>query len=78
MNTPLLRKANAWLTRLVSYPGDDEETLVIKKIWLTTGVAINLFSSISSFHWLFGLGLKTMFNLQLVYFGYFTILTILL
>lgn len=77
MAQSFLEKTNAWLTRIVSYPGDDQETIVIKKIWLVTGVAINLSSTLSSFHWLYGLGLKNMFILQGVYFGYFTLLTAL-
>lgn len=72
-----IQKANAWLTRIVSYPGDDKETLVIKKIWLVTVVTINFFSTASSFQWLFQLGLKNMFNFQMIYFSYFTLLTLL-
>lgn len=77
MLSSFVKKGNAWLTRLVLYPGDDEETLVIKKIWLATGIAINLFSSLSSIHWLLGMGLKNMFLFQSIYFLYFTTLTVL-
>ncbi|MBK7407113.1 MAG: response regulator [Saprospirales bacterium] len=73
----LFKKADAWLTRIVSYPGDDQETIVIKRIWLVTIVVINFLSTASAFHWLYGLGLKNMFNFQLIYFGYFTSLTLL-
>lgn len=69
-----LTKVNVWLTQLVAYPGDDEETLVIKKIWLTTGVAINLIAFASSFQWLFWMGLKTIFIMELVYVGFYSIL----
>lgn len=74
MLAALLTKANAWLTRLVAYPGDDEETLVIKKIWLTTGVAISLVSFASSFQWLFWMGLRTIFLMEMVYVGVYMIL----
>ena len=77
MASSFLQKANTWLTRMVAYKGDDEETLVIKKIWLVTVVAITFFSTISSFQWLFQLGLKNMFIFQSIYFSYFTLLTIL-
>lgn len=71
MTSSLLTKGNAWLTRLVAYPGDDEETLVVKKIWLSTGVAINLLSFASSFQWLFMMRLKTMFIMEMVYVGFY-------
>ncbi|NUQ25687.1 MAG: helix-turn-helix domain-containing protein [Saprospiraceae bacterium] len=74
MLNAILTKGNAWLTRLVAYPGDDEETLVIKKIWLSTGVAINLSAFSSSFWWYFGMGLKTIFIMELVYVGFYSIL----
>ncbi|MEZ4963428.1 MAG: response regulator [Saprospiraceae bacterium] len=77
MASSWIQNANTWLTRIVAYKGDDEETLVIKKIWLVTVVTINFFSTISSFQWLFQLGLKNMFIFQSIYFGYFTLLTIL-
>lgn len=70
----LLTRGNAWLSRLVTYPGDDEETIVIKKIWLATGVAINLTAFASSFWWLYGMGLKTIFIMELVYLGFYSIL----
>ena len=70
----LLTKGNAWLSRLVAYPGDDEETIVIKKIWLATGVAINLAAFVSSFWWLYGMGLRTIFIMELVYLGFYSIL----
>lgn len=73
----LLTKGNAWLTRIVAYPGDDEETLVIKKIWLSTGVAINLCAFASSFWWLFGMGLRTIFIMELVYIGFYSIVILL-
>jgi signal transduction histidine kinase/AraC-like DNA-binding protein len=74
MLNALLTKGSAWLTRLVAYPGDDEETLVIKKIWLSTGVAINLSAFSSSFWWFFGMGLKTIFIMELVYVMFYSIL----
>lgn len=77
MFRPLLKRANAWLTRLVAFPGDDEEMLVAKKIWLSTVLVINLVSLISSFWWLYGMGLRTMFIFQLFYTGYFAILVAL-
>lgn len=70
----LLTKGNAWLSRLVAYPGDDEETIVIKKIWLATGIAINLAAFVSSFWWLYGMGLRTIFIMELVYLGFYSIL----
>jgi signal transduction histidine kinase/DNA-binding response OmpR family regulator len=70
----LLTKGNAWLSRLVAYPGDDGETIVIKKIWLATGVAINLTAFASSFWWLYGMGLRTIFIMELVYLGFYSIL----
>lgn len=77
MASSWIQNANARLTRIVAYKGDDDETLVIKKIWLVTVVLINFFSSISSFQWLFQWGLKNMFIFQSIYFGYFTLLTVL-
>ncbi len=77
MTSTFVQKANTWLTRMVAYQGDDEETLVIKKIWLVTVVSINFVSTISSFQWLFQFGWKNMFVFQSVYFSYFTLLTIL-
>ncbi|MBK8705430.1 MAG: response regulator [Saprospiraceae bacterium] len=74
MLNALLTKGNTWLTRLVAYPGDDEETLVIKRIWLSTVVAINLSAFASSFWWFFGMGLRTIFIMELVYVGFFSIL----
>lgn len=71
MLSSILKKGNAWLTRIVAYPGDDEETLVIKKIWLSTGVAINLSAFASSFWWYFGMGLRTIFIMELVYVGFY-------
>lgn len=71
MLSSILKKGNAWLTRIVAYPGDDEETLVIKKIWLSTGVAINLSAFTSSFWWYFGMGLRTLFIMELVYVGFY-------
>ncbi|MCB9285126.1 MAG: response regulator [Lewinellaceae bacterium] len=73
----LYKKANAWLTRIVSYPGDDQETIVIKRIWLVTIVVINFLSTASAFQWRYGLGLENMFYYQCIYFGYFTSLTLL-
>lgn len=72
-----VQKANSWLTRIVSYPGDDKETLVIKKIWLLSVAGITFVSTASSFQWLFQLGWKNMFIFQSVYFTYFTFLVIL-
>ncbi|MBL7793290.1 MAG: response regulator [Saprospiraceae bacterium] len=74
MLNALLIKGNTWLTRLVAYPGDDEETLVIKKIWLSTGVAINLSAFTSSFWWFFGMGLRTIFIMEMVYVGFYSVL----
>jgi signal transduction histidine kinase/CheY-like chemotaxis protein len=72
-----VQKVNAWLTRIVSYPGDDKETLVIKKIWLLSVAGITFVSTAGSFQWLFQLGWKNMFIFQSVYFTYFTLLIIL-
>lgn len=77
MLNALLIKGNTWLTRLVAYPGDDEETLVIKKIWLSTGIAINISAFTSSFWWFFGMGLSTIFIMELVYVGFYSILIVL-
>ena len=77
MASSFIQKVNTWLTRIVAYKDDDEESMVIKKIWLVTVVAINFFSTVSAFQWLFQMGLKNMFLFQSVYFSYFTLLTIL-
>ncbi len=77
MASSWIQNANTRLTRIVEYKGDDEETLVIKKIWLVTVVAITFFSTLSSFQWLFQMGLKNMFIFQSIYFSYFTFLTVL-
>jgi signal transduction histidine kinase/DNA-binding response OmpR family regulator len=77
MASSFLQNANNRLTRIVAYKGDDQETLVIKKIWLVTVVTITFVSTIGSFQWLFQLGLKNMFIFQCIYFGYFTLLAVL-